>query len=117
MKRNMDLIRALLLELEKHSQLDIIAGYTHEEITYHVSLLEGAGLITQEIYVSIFLNDSMLDGIRITWAGHEFLDTTRNASFWEKAKKVALEKTGSLSFEALKTILVQLTKDAITSNA
>ena len=115
MKRNMDLIRVLLLRLEEHGHLDGVAGYTPEQIAYHVFLLEGADLVTQEIYTNIYLNDSMLNGMQITWAGHEFLDATRSISVWEKAKKVALNKTGAISFEVLKAILVQFAKDAISS--
>lgn len=117
MKRNMDLIREMLFWLEEHSDLESISGYTPKEIAYHVSLLESAGLVTQESYHNLFLNDSTLEGIRITWEGHEFLDASRNVSLWEKAKKLALEKTGALSFEVLKAILVQLSKDAITITA
>lgn len=114
MTRDMDLIRQLLFQLETHSHIESIPGRTAEEIAYHVSLLEDAGLVTQEIYQNIYLSDPMLEGIRITWAGHEFLDASRNASFWEKAKKVALEKTGALSYDVLKTVLVQLAKNAIS---
>jgi hypothetical protein len=117
MKRDMDLIREILLQLEEHSYLDSIPNYKPEEIAYHVSLLEDAGLVTQEIYHNLFLNDSMLEGIRITWAGHEFLDASRNTSLWEKAKKVALDKTGALSFEVLKAILIQFGKDAVFTTA
>lgn len=115
MKRDMDIIREILLRLEQHDYIDEIEGHSAKEIAYHVSLLEGAGLVTQDIYSNLFLNDSMLDGIRITWAGHEFLDSSRNASIWEKAKNIAIEKTGALSFEVLKTVLVQLGKDAISN--
>lgn len=115
MKRDMDLIREILLRLEQHNCLDETEGHSAKEIAYHVSLLEGAGLVTQDIYSNLFLNDSMLDGIRITWAGHEFLDSSRNVSIWEKAKKIAMEKTGALSFEVLKAVLVQLGKDALSN--
>jgi hypothetical protein len=50
---------------------------------------------------------------RLTLAGHEFLDASREPSRWQKAKKVVLEKTGSLSFEALKQVLFQLIKEAL----
>lgn len=115
MKRDMDIIREILLRLEQHDYIDEIEGHSAKEIAYHVSLLEGAGLVTQDIYSNLFLNGSMLDGIRITWAGHEFLDSSRNASVWKKAKDIAIEKTGALSFEVLKTVLVQLGKDAISN--
>lgn len=115
MKRDMDIIREILLRLEQHDYIGEIEGRSATEIAYHVSLLEGAGLVTQDIYSNLFLNDSMLDGIRITWAGHEFLDSSRSASVWEKAKNIAIEKTGALSFEVLKAVLVQLGKDAISN--
>lgn len=115
MKRDMDIIREILLQLEKHNYIDQIEVHSAKEIAYHVSLLEGAGLVTQDTYCNLFLNDSMLDGIRITWAGHEFLDSSRNASVWEKAKNITIEKTGALSFEVLKAVLVQLGKDAMSN--
>lgn len=115
MKRDMDLVRQLLIQLETDGYVAGLPGRTAQEMAYHIALLEDAGLVTQEIYSNLFLNDSMLDGIRITWAGHEFMDASRNASVWEKAKKIALEKTGGLSYEVIKTILVQLAKSAISS--
>lgn len=115
MKRDMDLIREILLRLEQNNYLNEIDGYSTRELAYHVSLLEDAGLVTQEIYSNLFINDSMLDGIRITWAGQEFLDSSRNVSIWEKAKNIAMEKTGAITFEVLKTVLVQLGKDAISN--
>jgi hypothetical protein len=117
MKRDIDLIRELLLQLEGGGSLENIPGRTPKEIAYHVSLLEDAGLVAQEIYQNIFLNDSFLDGIRITWAGHEFLDASRSMSLWETAKKLTLEKTGALSFEVIKAVLVQLGKNAISTTA
>lgn len=116
MKRNMELIRKILLWLEQHNDLDKFEGCSTQEVTYHVSLLEEAGLITQGLYNNMLLNDCILDGIRISWAGHEFLDAARNASIWEKAKSIAIEKTGALSFEMLKFVLLQLGKDAIAAS-
>jgi hypothetical protein len=114
MTRDMDLIRQLLLQLETHSLIESISGRTAEKVAYHMSLLEDAGLVTQEIYHNLYLNDSLLEGIRITWAGHEFLDASRNNSFWDKAKNIAMEKTGALSYEVLKTVLIQIAKNAIS---
>lgn len=83
MKRNMDLIRLILLEIEKGpydgSWLDInIDGYTDNDISYHVILLAEAGLIEAQ-------DNSTLDGLswqpkRLTWQGHEFLDASRDES-------------------------------------
>jgi hypothetical protein len=50
----------------------------------------------------------------LTWAGHEFLEASRDDSRWNKAKKIISEKTGSFSFEILKSILMDLMKGAIS---
>ena len=117
MKRNMDVIREILLHLEEHNCLESesIPDHTPQEIAYHLSLLKDASLIAEDFYSSLFFNAPMVEGIRITWAGHEFLDASRNKSLWAKAKKIALDKTGALSFEVLKAILIQLGKDATLS--
>jgi hypothetical protein len=113
MKRDLDLVREVLLQLEAQDHVGEIAGRTPQEVAYHVSLLEGAGLVTQELYTNMYLNDSLLDGIRITWSGHEFLDASRSKPTWEKAKQIVIQKTGVLSFELVKTVLVQLAKQAL----
>lgn len=97
MKRNMDLVKAILLRLEMGDPLGEIAGHSKQEIGYHVALLEDAGLITHEPYVNTDVSAAILIDTRMTWAGHEFLDAPRNDSFWERAKAITMEKTGAFS--------------------
>jgi hypothetical protein len=112
MKRDMDLIRQILLVIEAHPEpyswdvsLDI-PGYSEKEICYYVRLLEEAGLIEARIMTA-------MGGVfqcavnSLTWAGHEFLEASRDDNRWEKVKRLVVEKTGSLSFEVLKVGLVQ----------
>lgn len=113
MKRDIDLIREILLRIEADESLEAVDGYSSKQVGYHVSLLDGAGLLTQEIYSSVWMNHPMLDGIRLTWSGHEFLDSSRSKTMWEKAKSITLEKTGTISFEILKSVLIQLAKRAV----
>lgn len=87
MKRDMDLIRQILLAIEAQPHqggwLDIeIPGYEAGKITYHIMLLNGAGLIEA-------IDLSTHGGIdwrakRLTWDGHEFLDLARNDTVWKK---------------------------------
>ena len=51
--------------------------------------------------------------MRLTWAGHEFLDAARNESFWKTATKNVVQKTGGLMFDVLKQALIKLATDAI----
>lgn len=113
MKRDMDLIRAILIEVEK-LPLDpgfhdiSVAGYTEEEITYHVQLADEAGLIEA-------VNLSSNDGVcwkpkRLTYQGHQFLDAARSDTVWEKAKNTLLSTAGTITLEGLKAALPQIVK-------
>ena len=91
MKRDMDLIREVLLEVEKVEGWDDwkqieFKDRDPEEISYHVMLLAEAGLIEAK---------KICDGgawlpMRLTWEGHEFLDAARNDTVWKKTKDIIL---------------------------
>jgi hypothetical protein len=107
-KRNMDLIRALLLKLEamdlpvgsvshfhSHDEEVQIEGYTPDEIEYHAKLLTEAGLIEP--------GRGAMEGFMfrsLTWAGHDFADSVRNSDIWEKTKKGAAA-AGGFTFDLL----------------
>jgi hypothetical protein len=50
---------------------------------------------------------------RLTWEGHKFLDAARSDTAWERAKKLVLAKGGALTFDAVKTALGALTREAV----
>jgi hypothetical protein len=116
MKRDMDLVRAVLMEIEKApfdgGSLDIsVPGHSSEEISYHILLMHEARLIEA-------VDLSSLDGVcwkpkRLTYEGHEFLDAARNDTFWKKAKDKVTTSTGTLTLEGLKIALSALMKHAI----
>ncbi len=112
MKRDMDLIRKILLAIEAHPEPEYwdvplnIEGYSNKDIAYHVKLLSEAGLIEARKQ-EIIGYPTQWEVNALTWAGHEFLEASRDDSRWEKVKRLLLEKTGSLSFEVLKAGLVQ----------
>ena len=113
MKRNMDLVRCIFLEMEKQpfpNQKMVrlsIEGYSDEEILYHVVLLIEAGFIAGSKLHGKWIPE------RLTWHGHEFLEASRDENRWKKAKKVMVEKAGGVSFEVIKQLLIQLMKDAV----
>lgn len=72
-------------------------------VSYHVCLLQEAGLIHAIDFLS---NDGTCwRPTRLTFAGHEFLDSVRDPKVWDYAKGVA-DKAGSHAldfiFEAAK---------------
>ncbi|MEE4288434.1 MAG: DUF2513 domain-containing protein [Erythrobacter sp.] len=85
MKRDMDLIREMLLWME--AQDDRVILLTHfavfrddSELTLgHIALLQSAG----------FVDEPQRAVLRITWEGHEFLDKVRDPEIWRKTKEGA----------------------------
>jgi len=116
MKRDMDLIRAILIEVEKFP-LDpgfhdiSIEGHTEEEITYHVQLAHEAGLIEAIDLTSH--NGVCWKAKRLTYQGHEFLDAARSDTVWDKAKKMLLSATGTITLEGLKAALPQIVRKLV----
>lgn len=113
----MDLIRTLLLEIEKLPQNEYLThgkfsinSYSDEEVTYNLKLLNEKGLIKANFKSeSAFLVKS--DGL--TWEGHEFLDATRDETRWKKVKKTVSEKGGSLPFDVIKALAIQIAREAV----
>ena len=51
--------------------------------------------------------------LRITWEGHEFLEKVRDEKLWKSIVKTTKKKTGGLSFDILKAILIATLKKAV----
>ena len=116
MKRDMDLIRLMLLTIEADDhgfapKIEI-PGYTQEQIGYHAVLLGEAGLAKVHD-ITCMESDSPVAMIsRLTWTGHEFLDAARENNRWNKAKDT-IGKIGGASLPVWMDILVELAKKAI----
>lgn len=108
MKRDMDLIRAVLIEVENCPSIDgcqvEIPGRSPSELYYHAKLAQDARLIEAK-----FLPGSdAFHVLRLTNDGHEFIDAARNDTFWNKAKENAVKNTGTLTVQAVKFALQAL---------
>ena len=113
MKRDMDLVRKILLAMEAQPGARFkgrlfLEGYTYDQTGFHVLLMIQAGLIEG---IDATTHDSFgPEGIptQITWAGYDFLDASRDDSRWDKAKEIVKEMGSSVSFDVLKSLLVQI---------
>jgi len=120
MKRDMDLIRAMLMILESPGADPIFGplaenGYSEEQIGYHAWLLHDAGLARGWVMEC----DGSLPSAQLqclTWAGQEFLAAARKDSVWNKAKQRALDTVGDLSLETMKAALSFVAQKAITGD-
>jgi predicted transcriptional regulator len=110
MKRDMELVRQILIAIEEQSAETSrsrlsIEGYSKEVINYHIMLLKEAGLI--EARGTHGTSTTSWTPTRLTWAGHEFLDAARNESVWNNTKEVVKDKGGAIPFEVLKDLLIK----------
>lgn len=113
MERDLDLIRAILLELEKSpfragwAELEI-EGYTPEQIAYHVLILAEGGFIEAEQVTTH--DDPWPDvrPVRLTWQGHDFLDAVRNQTIWNKVKERLASETLTVPIAIVKAIATEL---------
>ena len=119
MKRDMDLARKILFEIEACEDPlgptdDLkIDGYSDQVVSYHVKILAEAGLLEAED-----VSEMGTDGFRVwakslTWQGHEFIEAARDETHWRKTKKLVSEKGGGLMFEVLKFALTQGVKSQL----
>lgn len=109
MKRDWDLIRQVLLEIEqldpaKHEHLEYgPASSSQEPIkASQAVLLWKAGFVT-----GIDAGSSDGDAIiaqDLSWAGHELLDSMRSKAVWERIKTIAEAKGLELTFDSVKAL-------------
>jgi hypothetical protein len=119
MKRDMDLIRLVMIEIEKNPDpIQPIAikvpGYSDLEISYHVMLLAEHGFAEA-------INFSSNDGFewqaqRLTFEGHEFLDAARSDTIWKTAKEKIVSATGVVTLESLKFALPLVLKHMLSGH-
>lgn len=115
MKRDMDLVRELLLAIECEGtptlrDMPKAPPASDLEVGYHIGMLVDAGLLSA---VDLGEKGSEEYGdIALTWEGHEFLETVRDPQVWSTAKAGA-KKIGSFSIG----VLVELAKAAAVTKA
>lgn len=124
MKRDMDLVRLILLEIEdKYRSTAIydlsIDGYDTETVAYHCKILHEAGLISD--YKAQYAdNEIYVFGVgSITWDGNDFLEKIRDDSQWKKVKEIITKKGLPLIIESIKSVanaLISATVEGITNS-
>lgn len=110
MKRDWDVIRAVLTEVEGLSeQQRNDFGYGEgEHFENDPAKVEHALLLYRERFIEA-IDCSTLAGPgilspRLTWAGHDLLDTIRSKPVWERVKTLARDKGLELTSDAVKAL-------------
>lgn len=109
MKRDMDLVRLMLLKVEEHphgfAPRDLaLDGYTQEQIGYHAKLLGQAGLVDATDVTCMGDPSPAAAIVSLTWQGYEFLESARDAHIWDEAK-TSLAKVGSAALPVWQAVL------------
>ena len=112
MKRDMDLVRKILLAIEDNpsgfAPKDIqVEGYQQEEVAYHVYISIEAGLIDGVTSTSFHSKGPEAIATRLTWAGHDFLDAAREPRRWQEAKRL-IGRIGGASVQVWTNVLTHL---------
>jgi hypothetical protein len=113
MKRDLDLIRLLLLEIEKREEAfsseDLtVNGYDSKQISYHIGLLRDAK------FLDVSSEKQLPNGFKtytiwaITFSGHDYLDAVRQSKIWQLVKDTAKQAGASLTVELAKGLAVQI---------
>jgi DNA-binding transcriptional ArsR family regulator len=115
MKRDMDLVREILLAVEAvddHSlhELPVIDGYDQQLVGSHIEIMQEAGLI--DAMDCRDLSGGYWIPKKLTWEGHEFLDQIRPTERWSKTKAV-IGKLGDFSIATTKQVASEIAKKAL----
>lgn len=89
MKRDFDLIRAIILELEARQEFEekqfyeaLERRYQWKDIRGHLELLEREGMVTWEFICS----DGSHYRLRLKWKGHDLADAMRSEVAWSRVR-------------------------------
>ena len=119
MKRDIELIRKILLDTESQDKLPMwhipeFPNFTDIQIAYHIKLLGEAGLLeikdmSSKDHVKFVIKN-------LTWEGHEFLDASRDNKIWKLVKTKLGPKINSVTLEIIKSLLLKQIEASLSSN-
>jgi Hypothetical protein (DUF2513) len=113
MKRDLDLIRSLLLTVESDGEHAVPTGRTDEEVADHAQQLIEEGLV-EGVVVRNHQNVPTGFAIaRLTSKGHDFIDATRNPNIWKKTKGYVTKNLPGWTLSILKEVAERAIKGEI----
>ncbi len=137
MKRDMNLVREILLSMEKvESSVVCIFGqgvrgdtsfdgispidlpHSHAKVMGHLVVMEEAGLIDgrskvskggveEKVTLADFPNRSVCAFARLTWKGYEFLELSKNEKHWKSAIGKVSKMAGGVTIDLVRSVLIQ----------
>lgn len=121
MKGDSELIRQLMLALEASegpfTAANPIDGFDQSQVAYHLALIISTGFAAGKVQYSLGNRDSTIPTVaiafRLTPEGHDFIDTIRDETIWNRTKQKVATVGGSVSIDVLKEVATALAKSAL----
>ena len=113
MKRDMNLIRLLLLATEGEDPKPDLLVYSEDQRLYHSALLIEAGRVHGQVIEDGSGQPAGTVILRPTWAGHEFLDAARSDTIWNQATARIKKSGAQVTLAVLQDLLKQLLKQSL----
>lgn len=124
MKRDLDLVRLILLKIEEEYRSTAIHGlridgYDMETVAYHCKIMHEKGLISD--YKGFYASNELQDfGVgSLTWEGQDYLEKVRDNSRWGKIKGILKDKALPATIEVVKMLadgIISAATSAAVSN-
>lgn len=116
MKRDLDLIRDILIFIEGNAGFNQNLGLQNfevldkplDEIAYQLRLLDDVCFIECKEIKAIGYYDCLVQ--RMTMQGHEYLDSVRNETVWSKTKEKLNIVGGSASLSVIQALATAVAK-------
>lgn len=108
MKRDLDLVRSILIYVEKaEDEVDaedlVTDSWPFEIVAYHIRLMAHHGLVDLSDDTRGMNGETLsLTVSGLTWDGQDYLDAIRDPKVWAKVKKTVKEAIGSTTFEVVR---------------
>ena len=116
MKRNWDTIRDILLRLEEAAPGEsAFPEERAEEVSYHLDLLIEAGLVMGPAANVSGPGTRPLAAMRLTWQGHEFLDTVRSDMVWQRTKRSFAASGLAMTIDLIRTVAADIAASMLKS--
>lgn len=112
MKRDMDLVRDILLKAESMPvgppMLYRIGEVEDLVLLHHLEMLIEAGLLRGKISRSQGTRGDIIGISGLTWEGHEWIETVRSDRVWAETKETLSKDDGAMTFELAKAVATRV---------
>ena len=118
MKRDMDIVRAILVVVETQeagvhiSGVPTVGEASAETVAEHIRIMKDADLLYAEVIGS---SDQgyVVHIFGLTWKGHDFLESVRNDTVWQKVCGKIKDVGAGMTIELVKELATSYLKEML----